>query len=410
MKFEDEVIQYGKAEKLKEHPASIHKGKLYIISTPIGNDDDISVRALNLLKICDIVVCEELKEGAHLLKTYRLNKELIALNEQNEEQEVYKLINLIKDGKKLALISDAGTPIFADPGLKLLQAALRSNLNIEVAPGASSIMTALVRSGFDIDRFFFAGFLNRKSEQRLSELKQLKHFPYTTVLLETPYRLMAFLEAASSVMPEREVYIGMNLTMIYETHHYGTFKEIYEKLSKEKIKAEFVVVIKGDTNSLLELPKPLFAKQDKEYSRADSHEKRWGQTEQREFRKDSFKEKTFEKRRSTNKYGEKKDFKRKFGGNDFGFKGKSKFESPEKFSKSGDSPELGKSSRYEKFTKDRYEKKPFKNKEDNRNRKFDSRGKFGQSSFGNNKDEKKGFKDKNRKDGNDRPFRNTRKK
>lgn len=253
MKFENQVIEYGLKENLTEEEVKSSQGKLFIISTPIGNFDDISIRGLNLLKMSDMVICEELKEGAHLLKTYKLNKELIALNEQTESKEVGNVINLLKSGKKLALISDAGTPLFADPGLKLLQAALRANINIEVAPGASSVMTALVRSGFNIDKFFFAGFLSRKSDERLIEMQQLKNFPFTIVLLETPYRLLPFLEAASEVMPNRNVYIGMNLTMIYETHHYGTFRELYHKFSKDKVKSEFVVVIEGTSESILDL-------------------------------------------------------------------------------------------------------------------------------------------------------------
>lgn len=242
MKFEEQVINFTNNSNNDNN----QKGKLYIVSTPIGNNQDITIRAMNLIKLSDFVICEEMKEGASLLKQLKINKELLTLNEQNEEKEVYNIINLIKSGKKLALISDAGTPIFADPGLLLLKAALKANIDIEVVPGASSIMTALVRCGFNINKFFFAGFLSRKSDERIEELKDLINFPYTMVLLETPYRLLPFLEAASAIMPNRNVYLGMNLTMIYETHHYGTFRELYAKFSKEKVKSEFVVVVEGN--------------------------------------------------------------------------------------------------------------------------------------------------------------------
>lgn len=245
MKFEEQVINFTNNSNNSD---SNQKGKLYIVSTPIGNNQDITIRAMNLIKLSDFVICEEIKEGASLLKQLKINKELLTLNEQNEEKEVFNIINLLKSGKKLALISDAGTPIFADPGLVLLKAALKANIDIEVVPGASSIMTALVRCGFNINKFFFAGFLSRKSDERIDELKDLINFPYTMVLLETPYRLLPFLEAASAIMPNRNVYLGMNLTMIYETHHYGTFRELYSKFSKEKVKSEFVVVIEGNSS------------------------------------------------------------------------------------------------------------------------------------------------------------------
>jgi len=245
MKFEEQVINFTNHNSNGDNN---QKGKLYIVSTPIGNNQDITIRAMNLIKLSDFVICEEIKEGASLLKQLKINKELLTLNEQNEEKEVYNIINLLKSGKKLALISDAGTPIFADPGLLLLKAALKANIDIEVVPGASSIMTALVRCGFNINKFFFAGFLSRKSDERIDELKDLINFPYTMVLLETPYRLLPFLEAASAIMPNRNVYLGMNLTMIYETHHYGTFRELYAKFSKEKVKSEFVVVVEGNSS------------------------------------------------------------------------------------------------------------------------------------------------------------------
>ena len=250
MKFEDQEIKFGISENNEtESQEKSNKGKLFIISIPIGNNDDFTIRGLNLLKMSDMVICEELKIGAHTLKIAKLNKELIALNEQTEEKEIGNVISLLKSGKRLALISDAGTPVFADPGLELVRAAIRAGIEIEVAPGASSIMAALVRSTFNIDKFFFSGFLSRKSDERLEELKQLVNFPYTIVLLETPYRLLPFLEAANQVMPNRKVYLGMNLTMIFETHHYGTFAELYEKFSNEKVKSEFVVVIEGNPNT-----------------------------------------------------------------------------------------------------------------------------------------------------------------
>jgi 16S rRNA (cytidine1402-2'-O)-methyltransferase len=224
------------------------KGKLFVVSTPIGNKSDYTLRAIDVIKIADIVVCEELKEGARILREVNLHKELIPLNEQNESDTAPEVIALIKSGKKVALVSDCGTPLFADPGSVLVDMAIQENLEIEIVPGVSSIMTALVRSGMDMSSFYFAGFLNRKPEERKFELQELSEINSTIVLLETPYRLLPVLAACKEVMPARRAYIGFNLTMAYESHHYGTFTELYEKFKDDKIKAEFVICFAGKEN------------------------------------------------------------------------------------------------------------------------------------------------------------------
>ena len=218
---------------------------LYIVSTPIGNEDDISLRALKVLKKVDAIICEEEKVGALLIKRHNFSAQLEQLNEHNEESYAPQLIERMQQGETFALISDAGTPIFADPGRYLLQLALDAEINVVVVPGASSIMTALVRSGFKSDVFTSAGFLSRTTEERLSELQALALEPRTTVLLETPYRLKQLLEAAAKVMPDRSAYIGCNLTMAFEHHHYGTFSELMIKFTESPFKGEFVIVFEG---------------------------------------------------------------------------------------------------------------------------------------------------------------------
>ncbi len=135
------------------------QGVLYIVSTPIGNDEDISVRALRVLKNCDLVVCEEAKPAIKLLRKNNLSCEIEELNEQNEEKKTQDIIALLEEGKRLALISDCGTPVFADPGFLLVKTAIRRNYHIEVVPGASSLMAAIVKSGFSLNTFLYAGFL-----------------------------------------------------------------------------------------------------------------------------------------------------------------------------------------------------------------------------------------------------------
>ena len=216
-------------------------GTLYLVSTPIGNREDITLRALRVLKKSDIVVCESLKEGARLLKHFNISKKLEPINEQNEFERSDEIIAILKGGKDVAMISDAGTPVFEDPGDIIVKKALAQDIPLTVVPGVSSIMTALVRSGFSMDHFRYAGFLSRNKDERIAQLKRLSDEASTVVILETPYRLIPILEAANSVMPERRAYLGINLTMNYETHHYGTFKELYDKFRGQRFKGEFEI-------------------------------------------------------------------------------------------------------------------------------------------------------------------------
>ena len=229
-----------------EAEATAKVGTLYIVSTPIGNDDDISLRAMKILKLCDVVVCEEPKIGARFLHKMNLSQRMELLNEQNEHTQSIELIKMLKMGHDISLISDCGTPVFADPGLMLVREAIKQDIKIMVVPGASSIMTALVRSGFGISQFLYAGFLGRNREERFMQLERLAEESRTVILLETPYRMMPFLEAAANAMPDRQAYIGCNLTMPFETHHYGTFAELHNKFGELKFKGEFVVVFEGN--------------------------------------------------------------------------------------------------------------------------------------------------------------------
>lgn len=224
-------------------------GKLLIVSTPIGNKNDYTLRAVNALKIVDYVVCEEMKEGARIMRELNITKELITLNEQNETEKADEVIKLIREGNKVALVSDCGTPVFADPGSYLLQKVIQLDLPIEIIPGVSSIMTAIVRSGLDINTFYYAGFVSRKPEERYRQLTELSKMTSTIVLLETPYRLLPLLQAASDIMPHRQAYLAFNLTTIFESHHYGTLKQLYNKFNETKVKAEFVLCFEGSKSN-----------------------------------------------------------------------------------------------------------------------------------------------------------------
>lgn len=220
-------------------------GVLYLVSTPIGNHLDITYRALEVLKNVDIIVVEEFKEGSTLLKNYDVKKELHCLNEHNEKEKSDEIVNMLLEGKNIALISDSGTPVFSDPGLLLVQKSLKRGIKLVPIPGASSLMPALIVSGFRIDRFLFYGWLSPKSSERKKELKKLKSEKNTIVLMDTPYRLRQLLEDIDSILGHRQICLAYNLTMQDETILHGRAKDILKIVSDKKLKGEFVLILQN---------------------------------------------------------------------------------------------------------------------------------------------------------------------
>ena len=164
-------------------------GKLFIVATPIGNPEDITFRAVKVLSESDFVICEDLKEARRLLAYLKLQKELITLNEHDEEENTPEIIEKIKNGANAALISDCGTPMFADPGHTLLENALSWGVKVVPIPGASSLTAALSVSGLHTEKFYYAGWLPVKKDARAAELRRLSAVKAVIILLETPYRL-----------------------------------------------------------------------------------------------------------------------------------------------------------------------------------------------------------------------------
>ena len=158
--------------------------KLFIVSTPIGNYDDISLRAINTLKEVDFIICEEFKEARRLLSHLKIDKELVSLNEHNEEESSNDIFLRIKNGQSAALISDCGTPLFSDPGSLLVQICINSKIDVVPVPGANSLLPALVGSGFKLDKFYYAGWLSPKSDLRRKELLRLKNIKELIVIME----------------------------------------------------------------------------------------------------------------------------------------------------------------------------------------------------------------------------------
>lgn len=257
-------------------------GRLYVVSTPIGNYNDISIRALNVLREADLVLCENFKEAAALLKYFGLEKELDSITVKNESERYPEFILMLEAGKTIALVSDCGTPAFADPGNQLINTAINRDIDVQVLPGATSIMTALVRCSFDIGRFYFAGFLPRTSEERSAELRKLAKAKDTFCLLETPYRLLPLLEDAIKIMPDRRAYLACNLTMKNETHHYGTIQELYDKFKDKKVKMEFVLVIEGNLSGFTsEIPN--YRNKERKNFRDDKQRREGGRNDNKRF-------------------------------------------------------------------------------------------------------------------------------
>ncbi len=218
-------------------------GNLYIVATPIGNPDDITLRAVNTLKAVDGVICEEYRDGSTLLKALEIAKtELILYNEHNAAAQTPIIIEKLISGKNLALISDCGTPVFADPGYLLVEQAAIYQIRVIPLPGPSSLTTTLSILDFKLDEFYFAGFLPRETQQRSERLQKLKALKVPIVLMDTPYRLVKLLdEVISAFGKARLATLACDLTLPSEKIYRGTLSEI--RTSLEKQKAEFMLVI-----------------------------------------------------------------------------------------------------------------------------------------------------------------------
>ena len=211
------------------------KLKLYIVSTPIGNYEDITLRALRILEECDFIICEEFREARRLLSHYKIQKELFSLNEHNENESANELILKLLEGKSAALISDCGTPLFSDPGHLLVDLALQNKIEVVPVPGTSSLLTALVGSGLDFEKFYYYGWLSPKKDIRRKQLLDLKRIKQTIVLMDTPYRLKAVLEDIVKLLGANiPCVLAFELTKEKEKFYRGNAQNIL-KLCRKKI-------------------------------------------------------------------------------------------------------------------------------------------------------------------------------
>jgi 16S rRNA (cytidine1402-2'-O)-methyltransferase len=219
-------------------------GKLYVVATHIGNPQDITLRALQVLKEVDFVICEEYKMGSKLLHQYEITQPMEQLNEHNEDTQTLALLQrILTEGKSAALISDAGTPLFADPGQKLVWQCHQNGVTVVPIPGASSIMAALMGSGIVDNGFLFYGFLPANKDERRSAIKRLPD-GFDIILLEAPYRLPQLLrDLKKNLGKQRQAVVAYKLTQPEEKFFWGTLAEI-ETMTKDLPKGEFVMIIK----------------------------------------------------------------------------------------------------------------------------------------------------------------------
>jgi 16S rRNA (cytidine1402-2'-O)-methyltransferase len=218
---------------------------LYVVATPIGNLADITLRALDILKSADVVAAEDTRRSGMLLKHFGIKKPFISYHEHNEAARTPELVERVAHGENIALITDAGTPGVSDPGLRLIRECIKREVPLTVIPGPSSILTALVGSGFSTEKFSFRGFLPVKSGQRERELRAAAEREETAIFFESPYRLKKTLAACIDLIPERQLCVARELTKKFEEFRRGTASELFSHFQAHPPKGEIVLVISG---------------------------------------------------------------------------------------------------------------------------------------------------------------------
>lgn len=220
-------------------------GTLYLVATPIGNLADITHRALQVLSAVDLIACEDTRHTHKLLSHYAITTKTISYHEHNEQQRATELIERLKQGSNIAVVSDAGTPSISDPGFRLVRAAIENEIAVVPVPGPSALITALIAAGLPTDEFFFAGFLPSRSSARRARLAELQSVPGTLIIYEAPHRLAATLRDAYEILGEREAVVARELTKLHEEIRRGRLSELSVDYAdhQQDIRGEIVVLI-----------------------------------------------------------------------------------------------------------------------------------------------------------------------
>jgi len=218
-------------------------GTLYLVATPIGNLEDITLRALRVLRDCDVVAAEDTRRSGQLLKHFGIAKPLLSYFQFNEARRSEEIIERLRRDEKVALVTDAGSPGISDPGERVVRACIAAGLRVEAVPGACALVAGLTASGLPTEEFHFIGFLPHKSGQRRNQLESLRTVPGTLVLYESPYRIEKLLGELLEVFPDRQVVLARELTKKFEEYLRGTPATLLEITQKRSLKGEFVVLI-----------------------------------------------------------------------------------------------------------------------------------------------------------------------
>lgn len=223
------------------------KGILYLVPTPIGNLDDITFRALKILKEADFIAAEDTRHTKRLLNHFEIQTSLVSYHEHNKESSGRHLIGLLKEGKTIALVSDAGSPAISDPGYEIVRDAIKENIPVVSLPGPNAAITALIASGLAPQPFYFYGFLPRKKKERETELSSLRNIKATLIFYEAPHRLKETCNALLEILGNRKAAIGRELTKKYEEYIRSDLKGIVKWLEAKDIRGEFCIIVEGNS-------------------------------------------------------------------------------------------------------------------------------------------------------------------
>lgn len=227
------------------------KGALYVVGTPIGNLEDITIRAINTLKKVDVILAEDTRQTLKLLNHFDISKHLVSYHRHNEDEKIKKVVEFLDSNKNIALVSDAGMPIISDPGQNLVKYLVENNYKVEVVPGVTALITGIVKSGIDSTRFTFEGFLSVNKKQRKERLKSLVNETRTMVFYEAPHKILYTLIDMYEYFGNRKICIARELTKLHEECIYTDFEDAIENIKQNGIKGEIVLIVSGkDVNEL----------------------------------------------------------------------------------------------------------------------------------------------------------------
>ncbi|WP_339229856.1 16S rRNA (cytidine(1402)-2'-O)-methyltransferase [Aeribacillus sp. FSL K6-2833] len=229
----------------KSYAEDVEKGALYLVPTPIGNLEDMTFRSIRVLKECDVIAAEDTRQTKKLCHYYHIDTNIISYHEHNKNSSGRQIMKMIEEGKKVALVSDAGMPTISDPGSELVQLVLDHHYPVIPLPGANAALTALIASGIASQPFYFFGFLHHKKKEKKKQLEQLKNKKETIILYESPHRLVETLKDIHEFFGNRKIAVARELTKMYEEFVRGTVDELLDWAENHEIKGEFCLIIEG---------------------------------------------------------------------------------------------------------------------------------------------------------------------